>query len=94
MRKNYFYCVFKNIFFSLLITTLTSCASENKKFTEYYKNLDNLESFNLKKFFLIKGKVYAIKCDSLGNKLLIRFSKNGKKWKRTRYISRGCNINL
>tara|TARA_Y100001970_G_C14127683_1_gene799905 strand:+ start:524 stop:808 length:285 start_codon:yes stop_codon:yes gene_type:complete len=94
MRKKYFYCVFKNIFFSLIIATLTSCASENKRFIEYYKNLDSLEGFNLKNFFLIKDNVYAIKCDSLGNKLLIRFSNNGKKWKRTKYISRDCTLKL
>ena len=91
-RENSYYKNFNKIFISML-TLIASCAPDSSRFVEYYGNFANTKEFEVVKIFFIKDKEYKMNCDVSGNQLLMKFSKKENKWKRSKYISKGCNFN-
>jgi len=71
-----------------------SCAADQKQYEINFSKLTNAKSFKNITFFSIKNETYAINCDYSKNKLFFKFLKDKKNWKRTKYISRGCEKNL
>ena len=86
---NYSYKIFLSVFI-----LLTSCAPDSSNFTENFGTLPKEENYKVVRNFFIKDKIFIMKCDLSGNKLMLKFSKKENKWKRSKYISKGCNFNL
>ena len=93
MDRGYFYYKnFNKIFFSVLIL-LTSCAPDSKNFSKHFGTLPKEENYKVENIFFIKDKIFTMKCDPSGNQLIMKFYKKENKWKRSKYTSKGCNIN-
>jgi len=73
---------------------LMSCAADQKQYEMNFPTLPNTKGFNNIGIFSFKNETYAINCDYSKNKLFFKLLKDKKNWKRTKYISRGCEKNL
>ena len=82
----------KKIFLPVLIL-LSSCASDSAIFNEYPVSFSKIEKFEVVRIFFIKDNIFTMNCDTSGNQLLMKFSKKEHKWKRSKYISKGCDFN-
>jgi len=91
-REYLFYKHFKKIFFSVFIL-FTSCAPDSKNFAEHFGYLQKKEDYKVVSIFFIKDNIFTMKCDPSGNQLMMKFYKKENKWKKSKYISKGCNIN-
>ena len=91
--ENYFYKKLNKIFISVFLL-LTSCAPDSSNFANNFGFLPEDGGYKIARIFYIKGKIFTIKCDLSGNQLIMKFSKKEKKWKRSNYISKGCNFNF
>ena len=90
-KNNNFYFNLRNKIFFSIITFLSSCAPENELFSENFQKFEIINRFKVVSVFSLNDHIYAQQCDSYRNKLLLKFSKNSKSWKRTKYITKGCN---
>jgi len=87
--KNYFSKNLKKIFIPVFLL-LTSCASDSTNFAEIFGPIPKVEGYKVENNFFIKDNIFTMKCDLSGNQLIMKFSKKEKKWKTSKYISKGC----
>ena len=88
-----YYNNFKLIFLSVFIL-LSSCASDSTNFNDIFGNIPKEEGYKVVKNFFIKDNIFTTKCDLSGNQLVLKFSKKENKWKKSKYISKGCTFNF
>ena len=69
---------------------LIACAPESHNLSENFDDFSNGKKNKVVRFFSIKDNIFSMKCDVSGNKLMMKFSKKEKKWKRSKYISKDC----
>ena len=69
---------------------LIACAPESYNLSYNFDDFSNGKKNKVVRIFLIKDTLFSMKCDVSGNKLIMKFSKKEKKWKRSKYTSKDC----
>ena len=81
------------IIHTLATILLSSCAQESSTFSDF-DDSTKLDTYKVVNIFFIKNNIYRKSCDISGNKLMMKLFKKEKKWKRSKYISKGCAFNF